>query len=385
MDSASAAQQHVSSGPPDNTTLDVTPLLENEAATANNEEVRSRWRMGGIQGAARYLRQAGSRRMMREPSMLVRETAAEHLEERQSDWAYSRPVVILDLIWNLAFVVVTVVVLILSRQERPSTPLRIWLLGYAGQCTLHMVCVCSEYRTRRGRHANGVRAVSNSLESTSLENEIEREENSHEDASNVEHASLAKRLESANTIFSFVWWIVGCYWVTAGGQGLVHHSPWLYWLCIIFLAFDVFFVIFCVALACVIGLAVCCCLPCIIAILYAISDQEGASEEDINLLPKYKFRRTGSIKEALGDKPQLQGGIMTLSGSSDPMDERVLSAEDAECCICLSTYDDGAELHELPCNHHFHCVCIDKWLRMNATCPLCKYNIIHRSNRTEDV
>ncbi|KAJ7566594.1 hypothetical protein O6H91_02G110400 [Diphasiastrum complanatum] len=35
---------------------------------------------------------------------------------------YSRPVVILDLIWNLAFVVVTVVVLILSRQERPSTP-----------------------------------------------------------------------------------------------------------------------------------------------------------------------------------------------------------------------------------------------------------------------
>ena len=44
-------------------------------------------------------------------------------------------------------------------------------------------------------------------------------------------------------------------------------------LCIVFLAFDVFFVVFCVALACIIGIAVCCCLPCIIAVLYAVADQ----------------------------------------------------------------------------------------------------------------
>jgi hypothetical protein len=44
-------------------------------------------------------------------------------------------------------------------------------------------------------------------------------------------------------------------------------------LSIVFLAFDVFFVVFCLALACIIGIAVCCCLPCIIAILYAVSDQ----------------------------------------------------------------------------------------------------------------
>lgn len=44
-------------------------------------------------------------------------------------------------------------------------------------------------------------------------------------------------------------------------------------LCITFLAFDVFFVVICVAVACVVGIAVCCCLPCIIAILYAVADQ----------------------------------------------------------------------------------------------------------------
>lgn len=54
-----------------------------------------------------------------------------------------------------------------------------------------------------------------------------------------------------------------------------------------------------------------------------------------------------------------------------------------ECCICLSAYEDGAELRQLPCGHHFHCACADKWLQINATCPLCKNSIIkgsyHRS------
>lgn len=66
---------------------------------------------------------------MREPSMLVRESAAEQLEERQSDWAYSKPVVVLDFVWNLAFV------------AEPNTPLRVWIIGYGLQCVMHMVCV----------------------------------------------------------------------------------------------------------------------------------------------------------------------------------------------------------------------------------------------------
>lgn len=47
-----------------------------------------------------------------------------------------------------------------------------------------------------------------------------------------------------------------------------------------------------------------------------------------------------------------------------------------ECCICLYKYVDGVELCVLPCNHHFHHGCISKWLRINATCPLCKFNIL---------
>ena len=80
--------------------------------------------------AARLLRRASSRRMLlREPSVRVREHAAEQLEERQSDWAYSKPIIFLDILWNLAFVGTAIVVLCLSVKEEPEVPLRLWLVG----------------------------------------------------------------------------------------------------------------------------------------------------------------------------------------------------------------------------------------------------------------
>ncbi|KAM4077822.1 hypothetical protein ACJW30_12G170200 [Castanea mollissima] len=90
------------------------------------------------------LRQANSRRMMCEPSMMVWETMMKQLEECQSDWAYLKPMVILDVLWNLRF------------YEAPGMPLRLWILGYAIQCLLHMACVYVEYcrslcQQRQGR------------------------------------------------------------------------------------------------------------------------------------------------------------------------------------------------------------------------------------------
>lgn len=107
-------------------------------------------------------------------------------------------------------------------------------------------------------------------------------------------------------MFSFLWWIIGFYWITASGETLTLDSPQLYWsalieyslsvlifelylfncwfafltrwvcfcrLCVIFLAFDVVFAMLCVAVACLIGIAVCCCLPCILGVLYALTER----------------------------------------------------------------------------------------------------------------
>lgn len=367
-------------------TTDPTPLIGNSSDESNSG--RRVLRAPSLRQAARFLRQASGRRLMREPSMMVRETAAEQLEERQSDWAYSKPVVILDILWNFVFIIAAGTVLILSRNESPSSPLRLWILGYALQCVLHVVCVCFEYRRRvrmRGEvNGNGGNVVGGggsgdlSFDSMDSSGQYVNLAQYGDDGS----TSMAKHLESANTMFSFIWWVIGFYWVSADGQDLIHDSPNLYWLCIVFLGFDVFFVVFCIALACIIGIAVCCCLPCIIALLYAVADQEGATKEDIEQLSKFKFQRKSN--EKLADNTQGPvGGIMIECQADSPI-EHVLADEDAECCICLSAYDDGAELRQLPCGHHFHCICVDKWLHINATCPLCKYNILKSSSHGQE-
>lgn len=43
-----------------------------------------------------------------------------------------------------------------------------------------------------------------------------------------------------------------------------------------------------------------------------------------------------------------------------------------ECQICLCAYEDGVTLRTLPCFHEFHISCIDKWLKINQSCPVCR-------------
>lgn len=43
------------------------------------------------------------------------------------------------------------------------------------------------------------------------------------------------------------------------------------------------------------------------------------------------------------------------------------------CPICLGEYASGDVLRRGPdCGHSFHVACVDEWLRLSATCPLCR-------------
>lgn len=55
----------------------------------------------------------------------------------------------LDVVWNSAFVLVSVAVLLSTWKERPATPIRAWVFGYVLQSLLHVGFVCFEYRRRR--------------------------------------------------------------------------------------------------------------------------------------------------------------------------------------------------------------------------------------------
>ncbi|KAK4476459.1 hypothetical protein RD792_015613 [Penstemon davidsonii] len=52
------------------------------------------------------------------------------------------------------------------------------------------------------------------------------------------------------------------------------------------------------------------------------------------------------------------------------------SGDAQQCYICLAEYEEGDQLRVLPCNHDYHVLCIDKWLKeINRACPLCRHNV----------
>ncbi|RAL46270.1 unnamed protein product [Cuscuta campestris] len=50
-----------------------------------------------------------------------------------------------------------------------------------------------------------------------------------------------------------------------------------------------------------------------------------------------------------------------------------IPGSDSTCSICLCEYKDSEMLRMLPdCRHYFHVTCVDAWLKLNASCPVCR-------------
>uniref|UniRef100_G1NX78 RING finger protein 215 n=1 Tax=Myotis lucifugus TaxID=59463 RepID=G1NX78_MYOLU len=46
------------------------------------------------------------------------------------------------------------------------------------------------------------------------------------------------------------------------------------------------------------------------------------------------------------------------------------------CAVCLDYFCNKQWLRVLPCKHEFHRDCVDPWLMLQQTCPLCKFNVL---------
>ena len=58
----------------------------------------------------------------------------------------------------------------------------------------------------------------------------------------------------------------------------------------------------------------------------------------------------------------------------------VISFADDTCCsVCIDNFDttekDVVKLKN--CNHIFHKECIDKWIKINRTCPICRKDVVN--------
>ncbi|KAM9526956.1 RING finger protein 215 isoform 2-T2 [Guaruba guarouba] len=58
---------------------------------------------------------------------------------------------------------------------------------------------------------------------------------------------------------------------------------------------------------------------------------------------------------------------------------RSRACEIDSCAVCLDQFHKSQWLRVLPCCHEFHRDCVDPWLLLQQTCPLCKRNILGES------
>lgn len=82
----------------------------------------------------------------------------------------------------------------------------------------------------------------------------------------------------------------------------------------------------------------------------------GASSEEINSIPIYKYKNNSTIM--VGEKSVQMGNEISPS-----------------CPICLSEYRDGEDIRIMGCDHYVHKNCINEWYVQQFNCVICRYDL----------
>ncbi|KDP40569.1 hypothetical protein JCGZ_24568 [Jatropha curcas] len=104
----------------------------------------------------------------------------------------------------------------------------------------------------------------------------------------------------------------------------------------------------------------------------SLRDRSNNGDNDDDTDP-YRHNRqfmTGEPMLVIGlDGPQIESYPKMVLGES----RRLPKPNNGPCSICLSDYKPKDTLRCIPaCHHCFHADCVDEWLKMSATCPLCR-------------
>jgi hypothetical protein len=125
------------------------------------------------------------------------------------------------------------------------------------------------------------------------------------------------------------------------------------------------------------------CLPCVLfAMRFLQIGQEvgtGANDEELKKIEQVQFmledkdqsdslNSSSSTLDTRNSKERKEGKFYDLETNECI---RTIEREDCNCVICLSDYEDKERLRVLRCSHHFHQQCVDEWLKLHKTCPLC--------------
>ncbi|CAN6448327.1 unnamed protein product [Victoria cruziana] len=257
----------------------------------------------------------------------------------------------LEAVVLITQIVAITLTLATSKEEKPVWPLRAWALGYDLGSVLGLPILVWRYRHPNANQGHGSDGI-----------DEERQEQQQRITEESRASNIMTRIQTTLDLFSAIWFVVGNLWVFDGTRDSFKRSPKLIRLCIGLLAWNALtysfpFILF---------VLLCFCVPLIHSTLgYNMNMvHRGATEEQISRLPVWKFSEI-SVSSNDSDEDCAE----KLSIGRQPKDTG------SECSICLAEYKEKEEVRELPCSHTFHLRCINKWLRIISSCPLCKQHL----------
>lgn len=103
-------------------------------------------------------------------------------------------------------------------------------------------------------------------------------------------------------------------------------------------------------------------------LLFSDRDFDG---DDYELLS----RLDDSVESKKGADDKIINKICLCSFTPENNCSNSGSGLDYRCPICLENFASGVEIRVMPCQHKYHRRCLDKWLKINAVCPICNMNI----------
>lgn len=93
---------------------------------------------------------------------------------------------------------------------------------------------------------------------------------------------------------------------------------------------------------------------------------EGTSNLD-------SFLRNLAAKD--GQPPASKASVEAMRSFKIGESEEGKEKEVGECVVCLEEYEAGEIGKEMPCKHKFHAKCIESWLGIHGSCPICRYKM----------
>ncbi|XP_024181135.2 RING-H2 finger protein ATL67 isoform X2 [Rosa chinensis] len=101
----------------------------------------------------------------------------------------------------------------------------------------------------------------------------------------------------------------------------------------------------------------------------------NSSSEGV-ILPRIIFVAEDDVENQENDDENSVVGLhqnVINSYPKFPFSKEIGGGDASTCSICLCDYHEFEMLRMMPeCRHHFHLLCLDAWLKLNGSCPVCR-------------